>query len=159
VEQPQSLEVNRCTAAEVAQVVLRLLDGEAFLAQRSWEEIWWGEMQLDLASGWQLQIAIERDQLGALLQARAPDGRCWEYGCERDDWTLGPASRIVEPLELLTAEQRRLLERLLRQAHCWPPLLPVALPLPDAQRRPARRCGRSRHARSLTDTNPQPGGC
>ncbi len=78
-------------------------------------------MHLDLASGWQLQIAIERDQLGALLWALAPDGRDWEHGCQRDDWTLGPDSQIVEPLGLLTLEQQEQLACLLRTACCWPP--------------------------------------
>ena len=82
-----------------------------------------GRLHLDLASGWQLAIEIERDQLGALLWALAPDGRDWVYGCQRDDWSLGPDSRIVEPLELLTAAQRLELEGLLRQACCWPPPL------------------------------------
>jgi hypothetical protein len=77
-------------------------------------------MRLDLLSGWQLEIAIERDQLGALLWARAADGRQWEFGCQRDDWTLGPDSRIVEPVALLEPEQRQELERRMRDAICWP---------------------------------------
>ena len=67
-----------------------------------------------------------RDQLGALLWAQAPDGRDWVYGCQRDDWTLGPDSRIVEPVALLEPEQRQHLERRLREAICWPaPLVPL----------------------------------
>ncbi len=128
--------------------MLALLAGEAFLADRPWSEIWWGRMRLDLASGWQLEIAIERDQLGTLLWARAADGRNWEFGCQRDDWTLGPDSRIVEPVALLEPEQRQHLERLLREAICWPaPLLTPAqatfcgLVEPDARR------GKGRHWR------------
>jgi hypothetical protein len=128
--------------------LLALLAGEAFLADRPWSEIWWGRMRLDLASGWQLEIAIERDQLGTLLWARAADGRNWEFGCQRDDWTLGPDSRIVEPVALLEPEQRQHLERLLREAICWPaPLLTPAqatfcgLVEPDARR------GKGRHWR------------
>ncbi len=117
---PALLPLSRCCAAEIQQALLALLAGEAFLADRPWREIWWGQMRLDLASGWQLQIAIERDQLGGLLWARAADGRDWEFGCQRDDWTLGPDSRIVEPVALLQPEQRRQLERLLRDAICWP---------------------------------------
>ena len=113
--------LSRCCAAEIKSALLALLAGEAFLARRSWQEIWWGRLHLDLASGWQLAIEIERDQLGALLWALAPDGRDWVYGCQRDDWSLGPDSRIVEPLGLLTAAQRLELEGLLRQACCWPP--------------------------------------
>ena len=111
----------RTPAAEIARVLERLLAGEAFLARRRWREIWWGQMHLDLASGWQLQIAIDRDQLGALQSAQAPDGRDWVYGCQRDDWTLGPHSRIVEPVALLSPDQQQALELVLRQAICWPP--------------------------------------
>ena len=93
-------------------------------------------MRLDLASGWQLEIAIERDQLGALHWAQAPDGRDWVYGCQRDDWTLGPDSRIVEPVALLEPEQRQQLEQLLREAICWPaPVVPGGwvVPMGDVQ--------------------------
>ena len=113
----------RCCATEIKLALLALLAREAFLARRSWQEIWWGRLHLDLASGWQLAIEIERDQLGALLWALAPDGRDWVYGCQRDDWSLGPDSRIIEPLGLLTAAQRLELEGLLRHACCWPPPL------------------------------------
>jgi hypothetical protein len=115
--------LSRCCAAEIQEALRALLAGEAFLADRPWSEIWWGRMRLDLASGWQLEITIDRDQLGALLWARAADGRNWEFGCQRDDWTLGPDSRIVEPVALLDPEQRLQLEQLLRGALCWPPPL------------------------------------
>ena len=115
--------LSRCCAAEIKLALLALLAREAFLARRSWQDIWWGRLHLDLASGWQLAIEIERDQLGSLLWALAPDGRDWAYGCQRDDWALGPDSRIVEPLGLLTAAQRLELEGLLRHACCWPPPL------------------------------------
>ena len=37
----------------------------------------------------------------------------WELGCERDDWTAGPDSVVVDPLRLLTRESRgQLLEAL-----------------------------------------------
>ena len=117
---PALRHLSRCCAAEIQQALLALLTGEAFLADRPWSEIWWGRMRLDLASGWQLEIAIERDQLSALHWAQAPDGRNWVYGCQRDDWTLSPDSRIVEPVALLEPEQRQQLERLLREAICWP---------------------------------------
>ena len=123
---PALHSLSRCCAAEILQALRALLAGEAFLADRPWTEIWWGRMHLDLASGWQLEIAIERDQLGALHWAQAPGGLDWVYGCQRDDWTLGPDSRIVEPVALLQPEQRLQLERLLRGAICWPaPLFSV----------------------------------
>jgi hypothetical protein len=145
---PALRHLSRCCAAEIQQALLALLTGEAFLADRPWSEIWWGRMRLDLANGWQLEIAIERDQLGALLWARAADGRNWEFGCQRDDWTLGPDSRIVEPVALLELEQRQHLERLLREAICWPaPLLPPAQATFCGLVEPEARHGKGRHWR------------
>ena len=83
-------------------------------------DFFWQAAAKRTSAGWQLEIAIERDQLGALLWAQAADGRDWVYGCQRDDWTLGPDSRIVEPVALLEPKQRQQLERLLREAICWP---------------------------------------
>jgi hypothetical protein len=137
--------LTRCCAAEIKSALLALLAGEAFLARRSWQEIWWGRMHLDLARGWQVQIAIERDQLGALMWAQAPDGRDWVYGCQRDDWTLGPDSQIVEPVGLLDLEQRQQLERVLRNACCWPPPeIRCELVFPNSIWEPARSKRRMR---------------
>ncbi|QNI70859.1 hypothetical protein CyaNS01_01728 [Cyanobium sp. NS01] len=145
---PALRHLSRCCAAELQQALLALLAGEAFLADRPWSEIWWGRMRLDLASGWQLEIAIERDQLGALHWAQAPDGRDWVYGCQRDDWTLGPDSRIVEPVALLEPEQRQHLERRLREAICWPaPLLPPDQAVFCGLVEPEVRRGKGRHWR------------
>jgi hypothetical protein len=145
---PALLSLSRCCASEIQQALLALLAGEAFLADRPWQEIWWGRMRLDLASGWQLEIAIERDQLGALLWARAADGRNWEFGCQRDDWTLGPDSRIVEPVTLLQPAQRQQLERLLRDAICWPaPLIRAEHAVFCCLVEPVTRRGKGRHWR------------
>jgi hypothetical protein len=149
--------LSRCSAAEIQQALLTLLAGEAFLADRPWSEIWWGRMRLDLARGWQLEIAIERDQLGALLWAQAPGGRDWVYGCQRDDWTLGPDSRIVEPVALLEPEQRQQLEQLLREAICWPaPVVTGGWVVPMGNVKPlryARRRGRCSVHRPVTSAS------
>ncbi len=146
--------LSRCCAAEIQQALLAVLAGEAFLADKPCIEIWWGRMQLDLASGWQLQIAFDRDRLEALMWARSPDGREWEYGCQHDDWTLGPDSRIVEPVALLEPEQRQQLERLLREAICWPaPLVTCGWVVPMGNVKPspyARRGGRHQVHRPVT---------
>lgn len=110
----------RCTAAQIKVALERMLDGEPFRADRPWQQIWWGLMNLRLRSGWRIAIWIERDALGVLDSATAPDGRDWIYGCQRDDWTLGPESTVVEPIGLLQSEQRIQLERLLRSARCRP---------------------------------------
>jgi len=151
---PALFPLSRCCAAEIQQALLAVLAGEAFLADKPWGEIWWGRMSLDLASGWQLQIDIDRDRLGALMWARSPDGRDWEYGCQRDDWTLGPDSRIVEPVALLEPEQRKQLEWLLREAICWPaPLVSCGWVVPMGNVKPspyARRGGRRSVHRHVT---------
>jgi hypothetical protein len=114
------VSVSRCCASEIAIALERLIAGEAFLADRPWQQIWWGVMRLDLLSGWRLAIWIERDQLGACQSATAPDGRTWVYGCQRDDWTLGPQARILDPVVLLPASSQRALAQRLRTACCWP---------------------------------------
>ena len=116
----QQGQQTRTSAAEIHAAIERLLAGEAFLADRPWSEIWWGLMHLDLFSGWRIAIWIERDALGVVQSATAADGRNWIYGCQRDDWTLGPAARILEPLGLLSPRQRQALEARLRRACCWP---------------------------------------
>lgn len=120
VETPRPAAMSRCCASEIAAALERLIAGEAFLADRPWQQIWWGVMRLDLLSGWRLAIGIERDQLGACQSATAPDGRTWVYGCQRDDWTLGPQARVLDPVALLPAASRRALEQRLRTACCWP---------------------------------------
>ncbi|WP_255143372.1 hypothetical protein [Synechococcus sp. EJ6-Ellesmere] len=116
----QQGQQTRTSAAEIHAAIERLLAGEAFLANRPWSEIWWGLMHLDLFSGWRIAIWIKRDALGVCHAASAADGRNWLYGCQRDDWTLGPAARILEPLGLLSPRQRQALEARLRRACCWP---------------------------------------
>lgn len=144
---PQQRQRARTTAAEIRVAIERLLAGEAFLADRPWSEIWWGLMQLDLVSGWRIAIWIERGDLGAVHAAAAPDGRDWIYGCQRDDWTLGPDAKILEPLGLLSAAQRQALEERLRRANCWPVAEHLhgcwTTPLHELQqRRPPRRASR-----------------
>lgn len=71
------------------------------------------------ASGWWL--IIRSDDHGApveLLHAQAPSLLVppWIYGGDRDDWTLGPESRVMTPVELLTVAQRDQLRRRLEAA-------------------------------------------
>jgi len=149
----------RCRAEEVAEQLRLVVKGLPFLADRSWEEVGWGRMRIELLTLWRVELLLEpggrsmdgkptngratgdrapltsaiSDELALslVMWAAAPDGRCWDYGCQRDDWTLGPDSRLVEPLQFLGADERSELEALLREARCWPepiahaPLAPV----------------------------------
>ena len=118
----------RCRAEEVADQLRLVVAGLPFLAERPWQEIGWGLMRIELLTLWRIALLLKpRGSAGVLDmgltwvdRAEAPDGRCWEYGCQRDDWTLGPDSRLVEPLEFLSGEERSELESLLRDARCWP---------------------------------------
>jgi hypothetical protein len=153
-EVPCPVSVSRCCASEIAAALERLSAGEAFLADRPWRQIWWGVMRLDLVSGWGLAIWIERDQLGACHSATAPDGRTWIYGCQRDDWTLGPQARVLDPVAQLPAASRRALEQRLRTACCWPAPLrqgPAALlSLAQLQRISGRTKGAPRQSLGST---------
>lgn len=151
----------RCRAEEVAEQLRRVVAGLPFLADRSWDEVGWGRMRIELLSLWRVELVLEPDPataadrrvmaLSRVDRADAPDGRCWEYGCQRDDWTLGPGSRLVEPLQFLSGEERSALESLLREARCWPDPLPadparaIAPPLAlDERIRPRRPPRRTR---------------
>ena len=71
------------------------------------------------ASGWWLTLQIDSDgDPVELHQAQPPSALVppWTYGCQRDDWTLGPAARVVTPVELLTREQRQALRQRLERA-------------------------------------------
>ena len=152
----------RCRAEEVAGQLHLVVAGLPFLAERSWQEVGWGRLGIELLSLWRIELLLEPDRTTAgapgspqnivvsrVERAAAPDGRCWVYGCQRDDWTLGPASQVVEPLQFLSAEERSALQALLRRASCWPepisaePQAPVVVL--EERIRPKRR--RQRRAR------------
>jgi hypothetical protein len=146
----------RCRAEEATAQLRLLLAGMPFLAERPWQEVGWGRMRIELLSLWRIELLLEPDRtttaapgspqkivVSRVEQAAAPDGRCWVYGCQRDDWTLGPESHVVEPLQFLSAEERSALEVLLRGARCWPepisaePQAPVVVQ--EERIRPKRR--------------------
>lgn len=123
----------RCRAEEVAEQLHLVVKGLPFLADRSWKEVGWGRMRIELLTLWRVELLLEPGRnattkegnwgdvaLSLVTWAAAPGGRCWDYGCQRDDWTLGPDSRLVEPLQFLIPEERTELEVVLRDARCWP---------------------------------------
>jgi len=173
----------RCRAEEVAEQLRLAVKGLPFLADRSWEEVGWGRMRIELLSLWRVELLLEpagaatwgKDpvpsgswadvSLSLVSWAGAPDGRCWEYGCQRDDWTLGPDSRLVEPLQFLHGAERLELEQLLRAARCWPEpssaqaqAQPLTAAVVDLEQRtvPRRRQrGQARRCRAPIPSAPQ----
>lgn len=146
----------RCRAEEVAEQLRLVVKGLPFLADRSWEEVGWGRMRIELLTLWRVELLLEPGgtamtttdgweevTLSRVTWAAAPDSRCWDYGCQRDDWTLGPDSRLVEPLQFLSPHESTELEALLREARCWPepiahePLAPAVVL--EERIRPKRR--------------------
>lgn len=79
-------------------------------------------------SGWWLLLGLDdQGRPAELLHAQPPSALVppWTWGCQRDDWTLGPDSRVVTPVELLTVEQRQQLAQALEVAPApwqWAPL-------------------------------------
>ena len=71
-------------------------------------------------SGWWLLLLLDGDGQPVELHHAQPPSLLvppWTYGCQRDDWTLGPESRVITPVELLTVEQR---EALRARLECAP---------------------------------------
>ena len=172
----------RCRAEEVAEQLRLVVRGLAFLAARSWEEVGWGRMRIELLTLWRVDLLLEpggtatcgKDtvpsgswadvSLSLVSWAGAPDGRCWEYGCQRDDWTLGPDSRLVEPLQFLSGTERLELEQLLRAARCWPepisaqaqPQAAVVVGLEQRTGPRRRQRGQARRCRAPIPPRPNP---
>lgn len=105
----------RCHANEVMQQLRLIAAGVADFKLAA--PVGWNTGALLKVDGWVIQLVQDGEQLALTHRAAAPDGRQWVYGCERDDWSLGPDSTIVDPLLLLEeAERQALLEVLQQQA-------------------------------------------
>lgn len=109
----QQEEPLRCCAAEVMQMLRLIAAGVADFKLAA--PVGWNTGALLKVDGWVIQLAQDGDELVLTHRAAAPDGRQWVYGCERDDWSLGPDSTIVDPLLLLEEEERQALVEVLQQ--------------------------------------------
>jgi len=112
LDQQQELPL-RCTAAEVMQQLRLIAAGVADFKLAA--PVGWNTGALLKVDGWIIQLVQRGDDLVLTHQAAAPDGRQWVYGCERDDWSLGPESTIVDPLLLLEQDERQALVEVLHQ--------------------------------------------
>jgi hypothetical protein len=109
----QQEEPLRCRAAEVMQQLRLIAAGVADFKLAA--PVGWNTGALLKVDGWIIQLVQRGDDLVLTHRAAAPDGRQWVYGCERDDWTLGPDSTIVDPLLLLEEDERQALVEVLQQ--------------------------------------------
>jgi hypothetical protein len=131
----------RCRAVEVLQQLRLIAAGVADFKLAAPVEYSGGiTLKVD---GWIIHLVLDGDALALTYRADAPDGRCWVYGCERDDWSLGPDSVIVDPLLLLEQQERDdLLEALrLQPAPALMGVMPMFASRPAAQAEvvPAKR--------------------
>lgn len=111
----------RPTHNELLTVLGQACDSEPFLAHAPLGEIWWGLQHLDLQNGWQLSIWWVQGQIGPLHKAVTPDGRKWVYGSSRwPNWTADPGEMVLDPLLLLSDQQRAALVKRMQAARCWP---------------------------------------
>ena len=123
----------RCRAVEVMQQ-LRLL-AAGVIDCRVAAPVEYGSGITLKVDGWIIHLVLDGDALGFTHRADAADGRCWVYGCERDDWSLGPDSTIIDPLLLLEQQERGdLLEVLKAQpARALVGVMPMTASRPAAQ--------------------------
>ena len=100
----------RCRAEEVAGQLHLVVAGLPFLAERSWQEVGWGRLGIELLSLWRIELLLEPDRTTAAApgspqnivvsrveRAAAPDGRCWVYGCQRETGRWGPTAVWLSP--------------------------------------------------------------
>jgi hypothetical protein len=131
----------RCCAAEVVQPLRLIAAGIADFKLAA--PVGWNTGALLKVDGWVIQLVQDGDALALTHRAVAPDGRQWVYGCERDDWTLGPDSTIVDPLGLLYPEERQQLLDVLQEqpAPACEGVMPMTASRPavQAERAPAKR--------------------
>jgi hypothetical protein len=119
----------RCCAHDVAHA-LRLVALEVVSVQllAEWPVCGYGEAWV-ATDDWQVAMDVRGGMLERVARAAGPGGVTWSHGCERDDWRRGPDSVLVEPLALLTAEERDALQRVVYRADVSPPAEGVWSPI------------------------------
>lgn len=131
--------MKRCDAAEIAQVLAAAAQPNSRLVlDRPLDAVMPEVVRITTASLWQLVLWREPGiGLTKTLEAVSPDRRSWNRGCQRD-W-LGDGS-VIEPLDLITAQQREALDVRLFSAVEMPPRDVGMAVMPDLERiRPKAR--------------------
>jgi hypothetical protein len=128
-----TLPPTRPSRAALAAVLARAAKGEPLLADRPVDPHEWCAQMVDLQNGWRLCVCWNSGAvMDRLIDAWAPDGAHWTYGCDRwPDWNAGPEAVVLDPLtHLLTPEQRERLRQRLLTCRCWPEPDPLPAPPP-----------------------------
>lgn len=133
------MDQKRCDAAEIAQVLAAAAQPKSWLVTTlPLEAVVPEVVRITTAQLW--QVALWREPgvgLTRTLQAVSPDLRSWDSGCQRD-WA-GDGS-VIEPLALMTADQREALDVRLFDAVSMPPRDVGMVSLPDVDRiKPVQR--------------------
>ena len=119
--------------AALAAVLARAADGEPLLADLPVDPIDWCAQMVDMQNGWRLCVCWNSGYvMDRLIDAWAPDGAHWTYGCDRwPDWNAGPEAVVLDPLtHLITPDQRERLRQRLLTCRCWPGPDPLPAPPP-----------------------------
>ena len=64
----------RCRAEEVAEQLRLVVRGLPFLADRSWEEVGWGRMRIELLSLWRVELLLEPGGTATCGKDTVPSG-------------------------------------------------------------------------------------
>lgn len=124
-------QIARCCAHKIKTALITAAHHSSWLLlTRPVDPQMAGSLRFQAASLWRLELWREPGSgLTCTLEAIAPDGRCWQRGCQRD-W-LG-SGEVIDPLDALLSSQRQALDQRLLAAMAWPnPTDPEAWPLPS----------------------------
>jgi hypothetical protein len=100
----------RTSAAEVLVLLRLIASGVAeFEAFQAWEP---DQCQYLACNGWQLTMAFRDHDLDHTVMVESPGGRTWHWGSQRY-W--GEDCRVLDPVDLLGAEERKALALLISQ--------------------------------------------
>lgn len=111
--------LERCTAQQIADVLVATAQPRSrVLLDQPLNDQLPGPIWLVTDRLWSIELwRTAAGQLDRTLSARSPEGHTWQRGCQRHWTTTG---EVIEPLQLLTAEQLEALEQRLNGAALWP---------------------------------------
>lgn len=123
------------SSAEIVEVLSAMAEDAAFLAHCEASNLYIGWQIVDISLPhkpinqrvWRLWFWLDFrwwdscDHIRRIDMALSPDGRLWEYGCERwPSWHDGPSATIADPWEQLNNNQRSAIYKRLSNCQCWP---------------------------------------